>query len=67
MTTTDVLTREQVAAWLQVHPRQIERLGVPCLSLGVRTKRYLRTDVEAWMVAKKGTGAQRGAVPQPGE
>ena len=37
-----VLTREQVAEWLQVRPRQLDRLGVPCLDLGHKTKRYRR-------------------------
>ena len=46
---TDVLTREQVAAWIQVKPRQVERLGVPCLRLGNKTLRYLRSDVLRWL------------------
>ena len=45
----DVMTREQVAEWLQVRPRQVERLGVPCLDLGRKTKRYLTKDVLAWL------------------
>jgi hypothetical protein len=45
----DVLTRDQVAAWLQVKPRQVERLGVPCLRLGSKTLRYLRRDVLKWL------------------
>jgi hypothetical protein len=49
----DVLTREQVAALLQVKPRQVERLGVPVLDLGRRTKRYLRNDVLAWLEAQR--------------
>lgn len=48
-----VLTREQVAAWLQVRPRQLDRLGVPCLDLGHKTKRYLAQDVEAWLEAQR--------------
>jgi hypothetical protein len=49
----DVLTREQVAAWLQVKPRQVERLGVPCLHLGRRTLRYERAAVVAWLRAQR--------------
>jgi hypothetical protein len=45
----EVLTREQVAAWLQVRPRQVERLGVPCIALGRKTVRYLKADVLAWL------------------
>lgn len=44
-----ILTREQVATWLQVRPRQLDRLGVPCLDLGHKTKRYVREDVQAWL------------------
>jgi len=50
---TDILSRDQVAAWLLVKPRQVERLGVPCLNFGVKTKRYLRADVEAWIASKR--------------
>ena len=48
-----VLTREEVAAWLKVKPRQVERLGVPCLDLGRKTKRYLQRDVTAWLEAQR--------------
>jgi hypothetical protein len=44
-----ILTREEVANWLKVRPRQIERLGVPVLDLGPKTKRYLARDVLAWL------------------
>ena len=48
-----VLSREQVAAWLQVRPRQLDRLRVPCLNLGHKTKRYLAKDVQAWLEAQR--------------
>ncbi len=48
-----VLTREQVAELLQVKPRQLDRLEVPCLNLGHRTKRYLAKDVLAWLEAQR--------------
>ncbi len=48
-----ILTRDEVAAWLRVKPRQVERLAVPCLNLGVKTKRYRRSDVEAWLQGKR--------------
>ena len=48
-----LMTRDEVAAYLKVKPRQVERLGVPCLNLGVKTKRYLRSDVLAWLEAKR--------------
>jgi len=48
-----ILTREQVAKWLQVKPRQLDRMGVPYLDLGHKTKRYLATDVEAWIESQR--------------
>ena len=47
------MTRDEVAAWLKVAPRQIERLGIPCLDLGKKTKRYLVKDVAAWLETKR--------------
>ena len=44
-----ILTRDEVASWLKVKPRQIERLGVPVLNLGPKTKRYLGRDVLNWL------------------
>jgi hypothetical protein len=48
-----VLTRQQVAQWLQVAPRQIDRLRVPCLNLGHKTKRFLAADVQAWLETQR--------------
>jgi len=48
-----VMTRDQVVAWLKIHARQVERLGIPCLDLGRKTKRYLVTDVSAWLDSKR--------------
>ena len=50
-----ILTRDEVASWLKVKPRQIERLGVPVLNLGPKTKRYLARDVLAWLDAIRRT------------
>ncbi len=40
-TETSVLTIDQVAEWLQVSKRQVERLNLPCFYLGARTRRFL--------------------------
>jgi hypothetical protein len=48
-----ILTRAEVAAWLKVRPRQVERLGVPTLDFGRKTKRYLASDVLAWLETKR--------------
>lgn len=62
-TTAEVLTRDEIAAWLKVRPRQVERLGVPCIHLGRKTLRYLRADVLAWLESQRpGSGRlRRGA------
>jgi len=53
-----ILTRDEVAAWLALPPRQVDRLGVPELRLGHRTVRYRKADVAAWLegraLARKG-------------
>ena len=54
----DILTLPEVAAWLKVRPRQIERLGVPCVRLGRKTVRFLRADVLAWLQAQRGATAK---------
>ena len=38
-------TREEVAGWLKVKPRHVERLGIPCIDLGRKTKRYFAKDL----------------------
>lgn len=48
-----ILTRDEVAEWLKVKPRQVERLGIPCLDLGRKTKRYIASEVYGWLQAKR--------------
>ncbi len=48
-----IMTRDEVAAWLKIKPRQVERLRVPCLDLGRKTKRYIGKDVLAWLEAQR--------------
>jgi hypothetical protein len=44
----EILTAADVAAWLKVRPRQLERLSVPHLFSG-KARRYLAADVLAWL------------------
>jgi hypothetical protein len=44
-----LLTPEEVAAWLQVTPKQVLRSGCPRRKLGRRTVRYDRADVQGWL------------------
>jgi hypothetical protein len=60
----DILTRDEVAAWLKIKPRQVERLGIPCLNLGHKTKRYLVRDVLAWLEAQRHANGRRAALAQ---
>lgn len=48
-----LLTKGEVAAWLRIHPKQVDRLGVPYLALGKKTRRYVREDVEAWLATHR--------------
>lgn len=48
-----ILSIEQVAEWLGVSVRFVERLDLPAVFLGVRTKRYLGRDVLAYMEQRK--------------
>lgn len=54
-----ILTAADVAAWLKITPRQVQRLGVPCVRLGPRTPRYLARDVLAWLEAQRQVPAPR--------
>jgi len=38
---------------LKITPRQVERLGIPVLDLGRRTKRYLLGEVLAWLEQRR--------------
>ena len=51
-----VLTRAEVCAWLKCNPRQVDRWGITCVYLGVKTKRWLARDVAAWLEQHRRTG-----------
>jgi hypothetical protein len=44
-----LLSRAQVAAWLQVTERQIERWRVPRIALSRKVVRYRLGDVREWL------------------
>lgn len=48
-----ILTTRQLAMWLQVSERTIERLRPPSLPLTVGVKRYLVADVIAWLIERQ--------------
>ena len=45
----EILTRDEVAAWLKIAPRDVVRYGIPCIRMGRKTLRYFRSDVIAWL------------------
>jgi hypothetical protein len=54
----EIMTVTEVAAWLKIRPRQVERYGIPSIRLGRKTIRYLRADVLAWLESQR--TARRG-------
>lgn len=47
-----LLTIEQVAAWLQVSPRTVRRLRIPCVRVG-RLVRYQASDIARFLAARR--------------
>ena len=48
-----VLKKVELAAWLRVSPRTIERLKIPSLPLDAGGRRYLVADVLKWLEVRK--------------
>jgi hypothetical protein len=62
-TADQILTAAEVAAWLKIKPRQVQRFGIPCVDLGRKTKRYVARDILAWLDAHRVRGkSQNGGV-----
>lgn len=53
------LTAAQVAAMLKVPRRRVRQLGIPCVTLGPNTLRWLVEDVEEWL-RKRRVGGRKG-------
>lgn len=49
----ELLTPAEVAAWLKITVRQVQRLGVPYEDLGKRSRRYLVGDVKTWLERRR--------------
>ena len=52
-TAESVLTIQEVAKWLAVSTRMVERIGIPAIYLGPRTRRFLGADVLAYLATRK--------------
>jgi hypothetical protein len=56
---TAVLTAEQLATWLQISPRQVDRLaGIPWVTFGARSRRALVRSVLAWLETQAKNGGR---------
>jgi hypothetical protein len=48
-----LLTAAEVGDWLKVSTRQVQRLGIPWIDLGRKTRRYQVKDVVAWLETRR--------------
>jgi len=48
-----LLTATDIGEWLKVSPRQVQRLGIPWIDLGRKTRRYQVRDVLAWLETRR--------------
>ena len=55
----ELLTADQVAEWLKVARRQVQRLGIPWIDLGRKTPRYQVKDVLAWLETRRRDGRRQ--------
>ena len=51
-TAESVLTIQEVAKWLGVSTRMVERIAIPAIYLGPRTRRFLGSDVLDYLKKK---------------
>ncbi len=45
----DVVRADQVAKWLAISVRTLQRAGIPYIAIGPRTRRYRVADVRGWL------------------
>jgi Helix-turn-helix domain len=48
-----LLTPREVAAWLGLSVRQVQRLSIPYIDCGERNRRYRVADVRAWLERRR--------------
>ncbi len=48
-----LMTPEQAADYLQIHRRQLQRCGVPHVVVSHKVRRYLQSDLDAWIAARR--------------
>lgn len=50
-----LLTATQVGHILNVRPKRVYELGIPCVRISERSLRWRRDDLEAWISQRRGT------------
>ncbi len=53
LTPNTLLKTDEVAEWLKINRRQVQRLGIPWIDLGRKTPRYQVRDVLAWLDTRR--------------
>ncbi len=48
-----LVTADEVAEWLKVARRQVQRLGIPWIDLGRKTSRYQVQDILTWLETRR--------------
>ena len=48
-----LLTADEVAKWLKVARRQVQRVGIPWIDLGRKTPRYQVKDILTWLETRR--------------
>jgi len=61
-----VLTAAEVADWLRIARRQVQRLGIPWIDRGRKTPWYQVKDVQAWLEARRRAVGSRRASSSSG-
>ena len=56
-----LLTADEVAEWLKVGRRQVQRLGIPWIDLGRKTPRYQVRDILKWLETRRRNSGWRRA------
>ncbi len=51
-----LLTAADLGNWLKVSPRQVQRLGVPWIDLGRKSRRYQVRDILTWLETRRREG-----------
>lgn len=63
----DLLTPAEAAAYLRISPATLQRMvrrGLPSKQLGPRQRRFVRSDLEAWLASGEAPKGPAGSSPK---